>query len=477
MNHKKNSHSLLEEMGEIFFLEDINMPHEFSEKYNQQKEELLSTQKKFPSRTLLNVAAIFIGVFCLIPVTVLGAKFMKHYFIKHQDTGKYQDEYTFEKNSEADTLPYVLHVKVVTDFPEEFVREEWEGSLVWNTSDGRCLSLLLLRARENNKVTLQNVTQQTELTLNGYDAVYSKLNTVAPSNTGKPYIYNKNMLIFFEDKGYVLEIWGNDAISEEEFLTLSGQVHLVETTYEEADMPGAVYKTEDSTSSGTDTSNPDTSPAPITIQMNETFEVVFPDYNTNTTGFSSTKVPMKITDARVVNTTTELKDGYFVGVGANNPLISPDGTLSSYSRSLVKSGDGINTLDEVMETETVTPKIIVITCELQNPTDREMALSFSTTMRRISKAETDNLSLGYHYVRDDYYLQPTVFWMDSITRVPDEKMENVYQNMLYLPAQESRTINLAFAIDSDLMENVSLLIDPYTGNDSFIIPIDGLDGI
>ena len=74
MKSNKTTEQLLEEMGEIFFLEDNNTPHIFSEKYTNQKENILSKQSAFKApnwRNLLNVAAILIGIICLVPVTVL----------------------------------------------------------------------------------------------------------------------------------------------------------------------------------------------------------------------------------------------------------------------------------------------------------------------------------------------------------------------------------------------------------------------
>ena len=462
MKSNKTTEQLLEEMGEIFFLEDNNTPHIFSEKYTNQKENILSKQSAFKApnwRNLLNVAAILIGIICLVPVTVLGAQLIKKYITIHQDTGKYQDEYNFEKNIN-DSSSTVIHVKMRTDFPIEY---ENTSEYLWETTDGKSLSLSLLYAKEYNTITLQNVTSQKDLILNGYSAVYSTLHVVNPDNAGV--VYDKNMLIFFEDKGYAVELYGTSNISEEEFLSLAEKIHLDETTYNEADKAGYIIKGDSPSYSQNSNISENY------FEQNEFFEIAFHDYNRTNT-FSKSTVSFTVTNAKIVPALSDLENGYLIGIAANT-LKSTDATLPDYTRTLVKSGDGINTLDEATKTQTVSQNLIVVTCEFQNNTEKDMNLSLSPTMQLYSKKEADLITNGYHYNRGNNQLQPNVIWMDSISRTDIMLSDTITakENTLYIPAQDTITVNMAFVMDSDLLDEVIFHIAE-SGGTQYFVPIN-----
>lgn len=459
MNSNKNIEQLLEEMGEIFFLEENDTPHVFSKKYTSNKEKLLSAHSAFKAPTLrniLNIAAILIGIICLIPVTILGAQFIKKYITIHHDTGKYQDEYSFIKNTKESSST-VIHVKMLTDFPKEY---ENTNKYLWETDDGKSLSLSLLYAKEHNTLTLQNVISQKDLILNGYSAVYSTLHVVKPDNASV--VYDKNILIFFEDKGYAVEIYGTSNIGEEEFLNLAEKIYLEETTYDNADEAAYITKSyQPSYNQNTDVSE-------IYFQQNEPFEIAFHDYN-HMNAFTKSTVSFKVTNARIAPNLSNLENGYLVGIAANTLTLTND-TLPDYTRALVKSGDGINTLNEITETQTISQEIIIVTCEFQNNTENDMNLSLSPTMQLYSKEESDLITTGYHYNRGENSLEHSVFWMDSITRTDIIISEDITakENTLYIPAHDTITMNMAFAIDADLLHDVIFSISESGGNQYFI---------
>lgn len=477
-SNTQNMSGLLEELGETLFFEEPKNLHTFSDEYMKRKKQILADSGKHSIRPILNVAAILIGIFCLVPVTVLGARFIRNYLVIHKDSGKYQDEFTFEKSSEAEPFASVIHVKVIADFPDEYVRINDVDKLIWETTDGKSISMVLYRAKEFNKLTLQGVISQNEVTVNGYKAVYSKLNTATSISPATA--YDKNMLIFFEDKGYALEILGNANITEEDFLKLTEKVSLKETTYDQADVAASIINSGDTSinSSGiaTDIETPsanDNINASSAPMMNEYFDVNFYDYaNIETNPMAAITLPVKVTNASIADNMSELGDGVWIGHNPENELVNADGTFIDYTRSLIKEGDEINTLSEIIKTESVPQKIAVITLEFYNNTNSDAALGLNGYMF-LDVPMPDELS-GHYYKYDENPSHFYPLWMDSIERqaLPVGTATG-YMSTLHIPAQSTQILNIVFPLDADRMHNVEFSInDVGIGKDDIIIPID-----
>lgn len=448
-----NMESILETMGEMLYLEE-NKTHEFSENYMAKKRELLPGNRANVRKVILQVAAVLVGILCVIPMAVLGAQFVKEYLMSREQTGKYEDTYSFEK---SDSQNSVVHVKVMTDFPKEYKCVN-DDKFLWSNNAGKELSLVLLYAKEHNEINVQNISGSKEINVGGHAGVYYDLQVTSD--------YDKQVIIFFEELGYAVQMHGTSHISEDELIELADGISLVETTWDEADKAAFVVSKTQSTQSQT----------VETVQSNkarvsEPFEM-----NMQTVDFKDAPVMINVIGAQVVDSLYDLEDGHLFGQaqdGNECKYINADGTLADYTRSIIKRGDGVNSLNKVILQENVAQKIVVVEFEITNLQEVPVSLWGKTNLGLSGKCSDDKLqelldSESYTLSRGDNYLQYECIWMNGVKRI---NLEKGYRVEVPLKADETKTIKVAFVRDSDCLQDLEFIISGKYSSEKYCIYI------
>ncbi len=225
-----------------------------------------------------------------------------------------------------------MHVNVVIDFPKEYKCVN-NDKFLWSNNEGKDVSLVLLYAKELNEISVQNIAESKKINVGGHTGFYYDLQVIGD--------YDKQAIIFFEEFGYAVQMYGTSYISEEELIELSSGISLEEVTWDEADDAAfIVAQTQICQSQTVETVPGDES------EMNELFEM-----NMQTVDFEDVPVMVNVIGAQVVNSIYELEGGYLFGPAQDCnecKYINADGTLADYTRSIIKRGDGVNSLSKVI---------------------------------------------------------------------------------------------------------------------------------
>lgn len=446
-----NMKNLLEAMGENFYLEDVRK-HEFSELYMAKQRELLTGYSANVRKVILQVAAVLVGIFCVIPMAVLGAQLVKQYLMSREQTGKYEDTFSFEK---SDSQNSVVYVKVMTDFPKEYKRVQ-DGKFLWSNNADKELSLVLLYAKEHNEISVHNISGSKEINVGGHAGVYYDLQVASD--------YDKQIIIFFEEFGYAVQMYGTSNISERELIELASKISLEQTTWDEADEAAFIVPKTQTTQSQTVEIVPGNN-----TKLKESFEM-----NMQTVDFKDAPVMVNVIGAQVVDSIYDLEGGHLFGPaqdGDEYEYINDDGTLADYTRAVIKRGDGVNSLNEVILEERVAQKIVVVEFEITNLQDAPVSLWGKTNLGLSGKCSDDKLqelldSEDYTLSRGNNYLQYECIWMDGVER---KNLEKGYRVEIPLEAGETRTIKAAFVKDSDCLQDLEFIVSgKYSFNNYYI---------
>lgn len=215
-----------------------------------------------------------------------------------------------------------------------------------------------------------NVVEQKELDVNGHEAIYFK-KQMLNGNTG----YGRIMYIMYPEVQHILQMYVGDTVPEEEMIKMAESIELIPTgdvrseeeiytwnddvaQQEETEIPELKY-----TASREEMKNLHTigEIIPMCVQA-ETMEG---DY------IESENIQIEVTNVQVSDDLSLLEKTEYIDERWKNALDS-EGNLEKDLVQYVKSGDGIHTLDEVIETEEKAQKLIYITLKYTNTGDEQL---------------------------------------------------------------------------------------------------------
>lgn len=218
--------------------------------------------------------------------------------------------------------------------------------------------------------TEPNVVEETELDVNGHQAICLK-KQMLNGNTG----YSRIMYIMYPEVQHILQMYVGDTVPEEEMIKMAESIELIPTgdvrseeeiytwnddvvQQEETEIHELKY-----TASREEMNNLHT--IGETIPMCVHAETMEGDY------IESENIQIKVTDVRVGDDLSLLEKPEYIDERWKNALDS-EGNLEKDLVQYVKSGDGINTLDEVVETEEKAQKLVYITLEYTNTGEEQL---------------------------------------------------------------------------------------------------------
>lgn len=437
--------SFLSGIGEELLEEESHREHIFSQDYIRRKRELLDRTEKEKKRgkALTKAAVVFIFC-CIVPVTAVAAVFAGKYVMRHGEPGEYAREYTLERADGADRD--VKHVKITTEFPPEYRETE---HLKWETEDGKSLSMALLFVTAGGgNISMENVLYTQELDLDGVRGVYHEYQSLSVRENP----FDKMAVVFYEELGYVLEIYGTENIGRTEFMALTEQVSLTETTPEEADMPGTVL------SNKNDVPQTDRKAENDIIEQGTVFAESFPTIEGGMAG-KKAAVNILVSGIRTAVSVNELEGGSFDGNFLELAGVDEDGVVR-YPAQIVKRGDGRNSLDEVVGEKTIERRFLVLTMELENATENDVEYWLGG-----GQFELETLKER----EDDISLRPiTGFWAfanpvwsagTQTERLSAGETQSVFTDCVVLKSGEKKSIQIAFSVaEEELGEDLYLRV-------------------
>ncbi len=226
---------------------------------------------------------------------------------------------------------------------------------------------LIAMDNDTSKASLQvldtNVTFSEELTISGHDAVYLE----------KQNEYNKIFYVAYPEVWHVLQVYAGEDTTKEEVIKVIENTELVPTGEERSFADACTWSDFAASAEEVDTDSEALLTASQeemanTHRIGETFALTaFAD--TETEEFANINaITAKVTDVQVSDNLSSIQDSeYFEETYKAETDF--DGKLLPNTISYIKSGDGMDTLDEVIKTEQVPQKLVNVTVEYTNTGD------------------------------------------------------------------------------------------------------------
>ena len=311
--------------------------------------EIMSNRTKQHSKNrVIKVIAVASVSSILLSVSAFAYKEISDWLEK---TGRYSVSVTSD-DIEYNKAPE--HVKFELDYlPDEFT--ELEPPYKYNYNGEAGLSFNIFKFDAVNKQEYKNVI--------------STEKTVFGENEAEILTLNENKmslaLIYFEEKGVVVECFFNNHIPREELNKILSNLKVVETTKDDA----LTYDYESVPHSEFFVPN-----APKTEKTIKFGEICENGWDFDNDAYYN----IKIVKAEILNDVNGIDKKDINSINELAEIANNDGTLKSYNREEIIYGDGVNTIDTIKDVKFVERKLVAITIEATNTNNTAGSLSCST---------------------------------------------------------------------------------------------------
>ncbi|MGY3703385.1 hypothetical protein BW731_02635 [Vagococcus martis] len=356
--NEKFERKIIEEIANRLVEEEFDKEqevHHFSSSYQSNKKIFLkqvSTKKsniKFGLKHALMVAII---ITFLIPTTIYAAKEIYQWIVNKNN---------YELNislSDSKKYSHDHFYKLKFDYiPRDMVENNDSNKFSYKNninSGGISFVLWQLSGKEDFKELYTKDYE--ELTLNNHPSIVIKKNMI---NSGDIQ-FDTIVYLFFEKEGYVLQAYISNDVKESEWKKMLEKVYLEETNEKEATHYGILSKDlfkgkqpEKNYYLPKNSSNIHKIGDAVNTKVYDTQEVLF------TVKSATVMDNIKLLDKNNFNSNSyeQLKD---------KQLIANDGELLPFNQKIIKKGDGIQTLDEVVGERKVKTKFVYLTATIEN---------------------------------------------------------------------------------------------------------------
>lgn len=280
-----------------------------------------------------------------------------------------------------------------------------EAPYKYNYKGGSGLSFNIFKMDAPNKREYKNVISTEKTTFGENEAEILTLNENEMSLA----------LIYFEEKGVVVECFFNNHIPREELNKVLGNLKVVEATKDEA----LVYDYERVPHSEAFIAN-----TPETEKIIKFGEVCENGWDFDNDAYYN----IKVVKAEVLDNVNGINEKYIRSIDELNEITNSDGTLKGYNREEVILGDGVNTIDTIKDVTYVERKLVAVTIEATNINNT-----------------AGSISCSYDLVTDSKNSIAT----EIFAIVPENDIEQRF-NFVSIDANATNTITIYYIVDGDV---------------------------
>lgn len=216
-----------------------------------------------------------------------------------------------------------------------------------------------------------NVVEQTEMEINGHEAVYLKKQFLSGGGTN----YSRVLYILYPEVQHIVQMYVSDGVPEEEMIKMAESIELVPT--------GEVLEAEDAytwNDYALQQEDTVTQESKYTASLEEMANLHSIGEEIPIEVFAQKEdgewdvmegITVKVADVQVADDLSLLTASEYVDEKWKE-AIGDDGKLEMDTVQYVKHGDGVNTIDEVVKTEEKAQKLVYVTLEYTNTSDQEL---------------------------------------------------------------------------------------------------------
>ncbi len=486
---KKNSmHNLGEELELQEFMNN-NSTHEFSQEYINKKNELLKSVgynekvKKIRKRNFVAAAAVGFTIIAL-PGSVFATKqIMSGYGIATKQTGNYEYEVAFsnptqENGSElgaSDTNyttdsnntmvskndPLLFHTFVKMDInymPDGYVQSVKDGfKYAYNGSYDSNLNVTigLNTIIENQVITKNNTTDVKAVTVNGREATIFYKNAIDETT------FNKDMIVYFNEYGYVVEIYAQVGVSEDELMKIAENITLTPCEEDVATSAG-VYPTTSTNKDADKAQDTSTKSLPKLLDNDNFFTFGEAFKLPELTLYSNNEIDYTIENYEILDSVSGLDMNNFGDeLSTVNKLIDENGNFTGYTHLNIEQGDRINSVDTVTGSEHRDVKMVYVTIKLKNNSNHD--INEFKIAPQICCLNEDN-STNLYYASEKAQPEGWDIYCDYKTMYDENpdlySNKQRYGQRYSIGANEERTFHVGYIVDADKTDNMVLFYNP-----------------
>ncbi|UUV98947.1 hypothetical protein [Vagococcus luciliae] len=431
--NEKHEQEILEEVANRIAEEEFDKEqeiHHFSSTYQSNKQNFLkkvSTKKsktKFGLKRVLMIAIISI---VLIPTTIYASKEIYQWIVTKNnyelnlslyDNKKYNHDHFYKLK--FDYIP----IDMIEDGDSN--KFSYKGNL-----DSGGISFVLWQLSGKDDFKELYTKDYKELTINHHPSIVIKKNMM---NSGDIQ-FDTIVYLFFEKEGYVLQAYISNDVKESEWKKMLEKVSLGETNEKDATHYGILSKDlfkgkqpEKNYYLPKNSSNIHKIGDAVNTKVYDTQEVLF------TVKSATVMDNIKLLDKNNFNSNSyeQLKD---------KQLIANDGELLPFNQKIIKKGDGIQTLDEVVGERKVKTKFVYLTVTIENKSKKTIKdLYFQNRLYLLEDSKK-----GLSVAKEEVDFTPYSGEVDYLDRHGEGKS---FYKMPDIKPGEKRAIKLGYFVDS-----------------------------
>lgn len=412
-------------------------PERFSYSVDQSiKEAQLKTRKRKLSRTS-KILAVSLAAVIAVPSGAFAATQL--YSIVTKKVGQYAVDISPETVSAKSSPKYVkLKVNLPKNFKSEF--EDIKFHKIPETANGY-ISFQLIRPKNSKDVhRLTDVKSAKQTEINGRSAVIV-LDNENPVQNG-----SRRVNIYFEEVNIILESYVGSDITEKEMLDFLSGVEIVKGTKKN--------HTDYSAPENNDINRAEVYTLTSSYQKIKTGEKI---------NLGNDYCTVSLNNIKILNNAKGFDRRSFCFAGDDDDgYINADGSLKPRVRETWQWGDGINTRDKKLKSESVKQKFVVVDVTYTNNTGKTF------------KDVGINVTQSYLKYKNGKFIGHPVLATDPNLFDGDFQYRKGYINkhekddLYFIPElkpYESKTFTVGFFCDEDLIDYAYLNIDNDSSND------------
>lgn len=445
--------------------------HVFSERYQNRKERLMrknieNTNKKpvMRKRRIAAIAAAAV-ITAAVPTSVYAGS--KIYNAYKENTAKYQRNIVVDlgETSDADSAGagaqvidsgiYTMNIGwIPEDLSEDDDKGYYAGYSRYDIDDWRAVDFNFFQIDDESRTfneTLNGVASE--------ETYETKDKAVFISGNGKD---RTEVWVAFKNTKYIAEFVAYQQFSSEELHKIADGLTLEESDTETASSYKAYKEEMEQFEQQEAEAADETYSEPVINIGDKTLVSVGETAHNDDYDFNITVNSIKFQD-NFDGITTE-------GIGIDydySKYLAADGTIADNVRTWYKYGDGVDTIDEVVQTETMPARVMVLDLTYENTGSEETEVCVCPSLITID----DEGNIVYDSdSRDDMYCEDTLSHLttDDMHFSFFTEHESQKNNITSFKPGEKANVQLAFIVYEDKMSNLYLDLTSAGSGDSFI---------
>ncbi|PDY42878.1 anti-sigma factor [Bacillus wiedmannii] len=456
MTNSKNSKEIYE-LAEKIALDDFDKSeeqHEFSHTYTRKKKLFMEEmklkdgqpqKKRKRHRMLIAAACLLIGM----PTTVFGAVKVYNMIVQKQN---YEVNVSLtNKDSKKSDQWYKLKVGKLPENMEAIDDSAMKYSFKDNYAKGGFSFILWRVGKDSNFKTLYSKSYE-EKEINGKKAVI-----VNKENGNNNLAFNREVFLFFEKEGIMLQSYIGNDINEEQMVDVLGNISLEPTSKEKAS-----HITDYDKKYFSEESKPKkTKVIPLKKDSKRLFHIG--QKVPVTIIMDNSKIEYVIEKVEVFDSIKDFKQENFnelgLGILSENQALDQAGQLIPYRRDEYKFGNGKDSIDQLVESRLIQPKFVYLTTTVKNIGKQETKEIYMHPSLQVLKSKGN----VWNYAERAGIAEKNIMTGEVDYLEPHGDGKSFYNIGSIRPGQTVK-VNLGYFVDEDKLDSIFLDAFRYSGS-------------